>query len=52
MWRTFNCGIGYTVIVAPEAVEATLGVLGTLGLSANVIGEIVPASGDRALISA
>ncbi|UXI69436.1 phosphoribosylformylglycinamidine cyclo-ligase [Tahibacter amnicola] len=46
MWRTFNCGIGYTVIVSREDVAAVLGALAALGLDARQIGQIVPAAGD------
>ena len=47
MWRTFNCGIGYTLIVSREHAGATLDALETLGLQAWTIGEIVAASGDE-----
>ncbi|MCE5232707.1 MAG: phosphoribosylformylglycinamidine cyclo-ligase [Mizugakiibacter sp.] len=47
MWRTFNCGIGYTVIVAREQAAATQAALAALGLDARAIGEIVPAHGDE-----
>jgi phosphoribosylformylglycinamidine cyclo-ligase len=47
MWRTFNCGIGYTVIVGRDAAETTIGALAGLGLQAWTIGEIVPARGDE-----
>jgi phosphoribosylformylglycinamidine cyclo-ligase len=51
MWRTFNCGIGYTVIVAQEAVASTLAALEKLGLPAWQIGEIIASPGDdRVLI--
>ena len=33
MWRTFNCGIGYTVIVARDAAAATIRALAQLGLA-------------------
>ena len=46
MWRTFNCGIGYTLIIAREAVAATFTRLSALGLQAWTIGEIVSAAGD------
>jgi len=46
MFRTFNCGIGYTVIVAASARDATIDALETLGLDAYAIGQIVPAQGD------
>ncbi|MCQ4164802.1 phosphoribosylformylglycinamidine cyclo-ligase [Tahibacter harae] len=51
MWRTFNCGIGYTVIVDRDEAAATLADLEQLGLSAWQIGEIIPAPAhDRVLI--
>jgi phosphoribosylformylglycinamidine cyclo-ligase len=50
MWRTFNCGIGYCVIVASDAVASTLGELDALGLKARQIGEVVPAAGDERVL--
>ena len=51
MWRTFNCGIGYTVIVAHDAVASTLAALQALDLRAWQIGEIIASPGDdRVLI--
>ncbi|WP_386066646.1 phosphoribosylformylglycinamidine cyclo-ligase [Tahibacter sp. UC22_41] len=51
MWRTFNCGIGYTVIVGRDDVAATLQALQNLGLQAWQIGEIISSPGeDRVLI--
>jgi phosphoribosylformylglycinamidine cyclo-ligase len=47
MWRTFNCGIGYTVIVARAAAAATIRALAQLGLSAWTIGEVVAAAGPE-----
>ncbi|WP_223303939.1 phosphoribosylformylglycinamidine cyclo-ligase [Dokdonella koreensis] len=47
MWRTFNCGIGYTLIVPRAQAGATVDALETLGLQAATIGEIVAASGDE-----
>jgi phosphoribosylformylglycinamidine cyclo-ligase len=52
MFRTFNCGIGYTVIVGAEARESTIAALAALGLDAFAIGEIVAAhGGDRVHIA-
>jgi phosphoribosylformylglycinamidine cyclo-ligase len=45
MWRTFNCGIGYTVIVARDAATTTIAALAQLGLSAWTIGQVVAATG-------
>jgi phosphoribosylformylglycinamidine cyclo-ligase len=47
MWRTFNCGIGYTVIVGRDAAASTLDALAALGLPAWQIGEVVAASADE-----
>jgi len=51
MFRTFNCGIGYTLIVPKESREAIIGWLAKAGLDAWTIGEIVPARGDRVAIA-
>ena len=50
MFRTFNCGIGYTLIVAASASASTIAALAALGLEAVAIGEVVPARGDRVAI--
>ncbi|MDR3388669.1 MAG: phosphoribosylformylglycinamidine cyclo-ligase [Rudaea sp.] len=47
MWRTFNCGIGYTVIVARDAAAATVDTLAQRGLNAWPIGEVVATKGDE-----
>jgi len=47
MWRTFNCGIGYTLIVGADQAAATLQRLAALNLQAWTIGEIAAASGDE-----
>jgi phosphoribosylformylglycinamidine cyclo-ligase len=47
MWRTFNCGIGFTVIVARDAAPATIAALTRLGLTSRTIGEIVRAGGQE-----
>jgi phosphoribosylformylglycinamidine cyclo-ligase len=51
MFRTLNCGIGYTLIVPRDARESTIAALAELGLDAVTIGEIVPARGDRVAIA-
>ena len=51
MFRTFNCGIGYTLIVPKDSREAIIGWLANAGLDAWTIGEIVPARGDRVEIA-
>src|SRR4030095_17266964 len=40
MYRTFNCGIGMVVIVAPRDVDAALGLLAQHGENAGVIGQV------------
>ena len=45
MWRTFNCGIGFVLIVAPEQVGGIEAELATLRLQHRRIGEVVAASG-------
>jgi phosphoribosylformylglycinamidine cyclo-ligase len=47
MWRTFNCGIGFTVILSREDAAAASALLSKHGLESRVIGEIVPAQGDE-----
>jgi phosphoribosylformylglycinamidine cyclo-ligase len=47
MWRTFNCGIGFTVIVARDAAPATIAALSGMGLPSRTIGEIVRAEGQE-----
>ena len=45
--RTFNCGIGMIAIVQAEAVEAVTDVLTDAGESVTLLGEIIPAEGER-----
>jgi phosphoribosylformylglycinamidine cyclo-ligase len=47
MWRTFNCGIGFTVILPRDAVPAASALLARHDLASTVIGEVVPAQGDE-----
>ena len=47
MWRTFNCGVGFTVILPAGAVAAAAELLKKHGLASAVIGEVVAASGDE-----
>ena len=47
MWRTFNCGIGFTVILPRDAVAAAAAALARHGLASSVIGDVVPAQGDE-----
>jgi phosphoribosylformylglycinamidine cyclo-ligase len=46
MLRTFNCGIGYTLIVQKDQVGMTLDALEALGLAAWAIGAVEVARGD------
>ena len=45
MWRTFNCGIGFVLIVDPQAASALADALSALDLGNRVIGKVV-AHGD------
>jgi phosphoribosylformylglycinamidine cyclo-ligase len=47
MWRTFNCGIGFTILLPRDAVNAASALLAKHGLSSWVIGEVVKAHGDE-----
>jgi phosphoribosylformylglycinamidine cyclo-ligase len=47
MWRTFNCGIGFTVILPDAAVAAASALLARHGLASSVIGAVVPAAGGE-----
>jgi phosphoribosylformylglycinamidine cyclo-ligase len=45
MWRTFNCGIGFVLVVSPARAVAIEAQLDGLGLAHWRIGEVV-AAGD------
>lgn len=47
MDRTFNCGVGFTVCVAPSAVDEALRVLREAGVSCTQIGAVVQAAQDQ-----
>ncbi len=47
MWRTFNCGIGFVMIVAPAQAAALSADLARLGLAHWSIGQVVAASGSQ-----
>jgi phosphoribosylformylglycinamidine cyclo-ligase len=51
MYRTFNCGIGMVLVVAPNEAEKTIALLRQHGESAQVIGEIEKFSGTEAEVS-
>ncbi|HEX5353646.1 MAG TPA: phosphoribosylformylglycinamidine cyclo-ligase [Rhodanobacteraceae bacterium] len=46
MWRTFNCGIGFTLILAPGDVTAARDALAQSGLASWTIGEVVVAGNN------
>ncbi len=48
MFGTFNMGVGYIAVVAPEDVTQTLSILEAHGETVNVIGKIV--SGDKGVV--
>ncbi|MCG3203015.1 MAG: Phosphoribosylformylglycinamidine cyclo-ligase [Gammaproteobacteria bacterium] len=45
MFRTFNCGVGMTIVIGPEHLNAALTFLRAAGESAWKLGEIEPADG-------
>ncbi|KAF1724161.1 phosphoribosylformylglycinamidine cyclo-ligase [Pseudoxanthomonas japonensis] len=47
MWRTFNCGIGFVLVVAPDQLAAVQTDLARLQLTHWQIGEVVAASGGE-----
>jgi phosphoribosylformylglycinamidine cyclo-ligase len=47
MWRTFNCGVGFTVILPREALDGAAALLAKHGLASRVIGAVVKAQGDE-----
>ena len=46
MWRTFNCGVGFVLVVAPADVAQVAADLDRLGLDHRPIGQVVAASHD------
>ncbi|MBU8976565.1 phosphoribosylformylglycinamidine cyclo-ligase [Lysobacter sp. FW306-1B-D06B] len=44
MWRTFNCGVGFVLVVAPGEVAAVEADLDRLGLRHRPIGQVVKAA--------
>jgi len=50
MWRTFNCGIGFVLVVPQDSVAAIESSLDGLALSHRRIGEVVPATAARVRI--
>jgi len=48
MWRTFNCGIGFVLMAAADAVAAIESDLDRLGLAHWRIGQVTPGGdGER-----
>jgi phosphoribosylformylglycinamidine cyclo-ligase len=47
MWRTFNCGVGFTVILPRDAVDGATALLAKHGLASRLIGEVVKAQGGE-----
>ena len=47
MWRTFNCGIGFAVVVDKNEADKTIENLRGLNLSATHIGDVVNSHGDE-----
>ncbi|HLT44881.1 MAG TPA: phosphoribosylformylglycinamidine cyclo-ligase [Luteimonas sp.] len=50
MWRTFNCGIGFVLVVATDAASTVGSELDRLGLAHRPIGRVVAADGERVRI--
>ncbi|WP_027083367.1 phosphoribosylformylglycinamidine cyclo-ligase [Lysobacter sp. HA18] len=50
MWRTFNCGVGFVLVVAPNDVGAVSNDLQRVGLAHRAIGQVVRATGERVRI--
>jgi phosphoribosylformylglycinamidine cyclo-ligase len=47
MWRTFNCGIGFTVILARDDAGPASAMLAKHGLASQVIGEVIATRDDK-----
>jgi phosphoribosylformylglycinamidine cyclo-ligase len=50
MWRTFNCGLGFVLVVAADAVAGVDAALDGLGLAHWTVGRVGPARGERVRI--
>ena len=47
MWRTFNCGVGFVLVVAADDVAGVSADLVRLGLAHRPIGSVVAARGGE-----
>ena len=47
MWRTFNCGIGFVLVIAPEDIESISAALKSHDLEHWTIGSVVTSSGGE-----
>jgi len=47
MWRTFNCGVGFVLVLAPNDVAAVSADLQRMGLAHRPIGSVVARGGDE-----
>ena len=50
MWRTFNCGVGFVLVLPQHALAAVATDLDALGLAHRPIGQVVRAGGERVRI--
>jgi phosphoribosylformylglycinamidine cyclo-ligase len=49
MWRTFNCGIGFVLVVAPTDADRAIASLNAMGMPSFAIGEVT-AGAERVVI--
>ena len=47
MWRTFNCGIGFVLVLKPEQTSAVCQSLTALGLAHKTIGQVITQRGEH-----
>jgi phosphoribosylformylglycinamidine cyclo-ligase len=47
LYRTFNCGVGFVAVVAPELEESAVKIIQEFGYEALSIGRVIPMQGDR-----
>ena len=52
MWRTFNCGVGFVLVLHPEQVAGVRASLDALGLGHKAIGQVVARHGDERTVIA